>query len=112
MGKIYQSADSVLVWLGRPEDTKATRQSDGLPTLRFLYDILIGDGHPTDRMVESIGDPTHWENLLGLAVLCELPYCIGTDFGLFKRLSWLLSWRSITASHQSIREYSFRYENI
>jgi hypothetical protein len=83
MGKIYQSAKRVLVWLGRPEITFR----NGLSSLHVFITILLSSGaiHDSTDDDPSSGDAIHrlfksmqrgdyWDEWHDLAVLCELPY--------------------------------------
>jgi Heterokaryon incompatibility protein (HET) len=79
MGRIYQNAKRVLVWLGRPDNPEEAQGSDGLSTLKFLNDILLTDlaevnANAMHRLRISIETPSDWRKWHELAVLCELPY--------------------------------------
>jgi hypothetical protein len=80
MGKIYQNAKRVLVWLGRPENRVDAQSSDGLSALRFFYQIMLdGNRDPADEsnihtLSQSVQMVEHWDIWHELAVLCELPY--------------------------------------
>jgi hypothetical protein len=111
MGRIYENAKRVLVWLGRPENS---RRHDGLSTLKFLNGILVADlenldASPMHRLRMSISIPEHWEKWHDLAVLCELPYWsrlwIIQEIGLASDLEVYHGYSSIDwGSFTSIRE--------